>query len=303
MTSESASPGPPRLRFKPALLEPYPYDAAPPAPATAQQQQQASLPIFTSRLHEIIQRVGEICLSPELAHVMLFPAHALAHQACLTTPLDYPQEYHDLCHDHTAILFAMQDMDNGEPHTAQLAADAGKFLARFQADCLPPPSLVKFRQPLHVCAWRIESPTRTLLLVHHSGQPDQNPAETIQADPLAFKPHQLPKHLLDERSKRPQPSAIHLLPNDADLTSQAVRDSLLHHVKTSPASFTPPSNGNAQDTTLEEAACVFTAGPAANHSEIELNQSPPWEKDHIDSRSASYLHALTHAHAHIHEGF
>lgn len=253
------------------------------------------MPNFTTRLHELVQRVGEICLSPELAHIMLFPTQALSHQACLSTPYDFPKDYQDLCRDHTAILDAMHDL---EPHHT---ADAGKFLACFQADCLPPPAIVKFRQPIHLCAWRIESPTRTLLLLPSSSP--TKPAPNINENPLAFKPHQLPKHLLDERSKRPQPSAIHLLlPNDADLTSQAVRDSLLHHIKASPTSFVaPPTSSNTSDTTLEEAACVFTAGPASNHSEIQLNQSPPWEKDHIDSRlrlasshhARSYLPCLT----------
>ena len=185
----------------------------------------------------------------------------------------------------------MQDITAG---TTTTAADsdsnnlelAKRFLTRFQTDCMPPPTFVKFRYPLHICAWRIESPTRTLLPTT-STTTAKTEALPLGNDPAAFKPHQLPKLLLDERSKRPQPSAIHLLPNDADLTCQAVRDSLLYHIKANPSDFrvVPPT----RDTTLEEAACVFTAGSASNHSVIALNQSPPWEKDHVDSRSAPPL--------------
>ena len=217
---------------------------------------------------------------------MLFPSLALAHPS----PACFPQEYRDLCHNHAAILYAMQDITAGTTTTTTAAADsdsnnlelAKRFLTRFQTDCMPPPTFVKFRYPLHICAWRIESPTRTLLPT--TTTTTKTEALPLGNDPAAFKPHQLPKLLLDERSKRPQPSAIHLLPNDADLTCQAVRDSLLYHIKANPSDFrvVPPT----RDTTLEEAACVFTAGSASNHSVIALNQSPPWEKDHVDSRSA-----------------
>ena len=264
----------------------------------------------TTRLHEIITRIGEICLSPELAHVMLFPTHAMSYALNLTTPLDFPEAYHELCRDPSSILCAMSDIPS-----AQLSPEhSAKFLAKFTESCLPPPTVVTYRQPIHLCAWRIESPSRVLV---YTGQ---SPA--VSPDMAQFTPHTLSKILLDERSKRPSPSSIHLLSNDQELTPNAIRQSLLHYAQTALTPHrerisilqkkqeTSHNSRNAQfssrsapgprsmtqqyitvlDHTLEEAAAVFTHPPSRNHSEIGLNQSPPWDKDHIDSRQI--LHTL-----------
>lgn len=253
----------------------------------------------TTRLHEIVTRIGEICLSPELAHVMLFPTHALSYAMDLSTPLDFPEPYHELCRDSTSILHAMTDIPS-----AQLSpGHSAKFLAKFSETCLPAPTVIRYRQPIHLCAWRIESPARVLVF---TGKHPPSPAISD-----SFAPHTLSKVLLDERSKRPTPSAIHVLTVDQEFTPAAIRESVLHYAQTQltphrervsilrksqqqPHRYSSRWGGgglslqqqhvSVLDHTLEEAAAVFIHPPTRNHSEIGLNQSPPWDKDHIDSR-------------------
>ena len=250
---------PTRLRFKPAKLVYQPYTTTT-EPAIAK-------PNKNLRLHEILARLGEILLSPELSHAVLFPNHALRHQACLITPLDLPQDAHELCADPPGLLATMADNTH-----AHLAAETAKFLASFEASCLPPPALTTLRQPLHLCAWRLESPGRVCLFTGH------HPAKPV--DPACFSPHLLSKALLDERSRRPTPSAVHLIPAD-DISPGAIRQSLLHYAQTI---LTPHKERQHQDTTLEEAIACLVHAPARNHSQLELHQAAPWDKDHIDAR-------------------
>ena len=309
LPSTSSPSGVPRLRIKPAELQYQPYTLQVDRPAQATQP--------TTRLHEIITRIGEICLSPELAHVMLFPSHAISYAKELTTPLDFPESYHELCRAPRNVLHAMSDIASAQRAPAQSA----QFLAMFTEACLPPPTSVTLRQPLHLCAWKIESPTRVLL---YTGQSES--AQPCPADLALFTPHTLSKVLLDERSKRPVPSAVHLLGIDQEFTPNAIRSSLLHSMQSEPpphreritvvqshqhdprhssgrqssARFSSrrPATGTQHssvlDHTLEEAAAVFVHPPSRNHSDIGLNQSPPWDKDHIDSRSGILIHSSIH---------
>ena len=252
-----------RLRIKPSNLQYQPY-------ATVEPQQAGA----TSRLQEIISRLGEICLSPELAHAMLFGAHAYSFASSLTTQQDFPLAYTQTCQDPQAVLLAM------ELPSTQNAALASKFLALFQTSCLPPPTLTTLRQPLHLCAWKLETPSRLGL---SNGQHPQDPS-TI--DPSALLPHTLSKVLLDDRSKRPTPARIHLVDAE-DISPNAVRTSLLHYAQTALTAQRERlqgQTGTVLDHTLEEAITCLIHPPLRNHTQIELNQSPPWDKDHIDCR-------------------
>jgi hypothetical protein len=194
----------------------------------------------------------------------------------------------------------MQDI----PPDGQLSpAQSAKFLAAFNASCLPPPTTVRYRQPIHLCAWKIESPSRVVVYTGKHPPPSQKEGQADLAQLLSgsFAPHTLSKVLLDERSKRPVPSAIHLLATDQEFTPAAIRESVLHYAQTQLAPHKErvsllarsqlQHQGRRQqqhvsilDHTLEEATAVFIHPPTRNHSEIALNQSPPWDKDHVDSR-------------------
>ena len=288
LIASSAATTPARLRFVPACLL-----VSPPSPATK------SPGPANTRLHEIIQRVGEICLSPELALVMLFPAQAhqahlmLEDPASVSDPVpacfQVSENVFDFCHDRPAILDCM-----GIPTPPATARLSRAFLDQLTSDCLPPPTLVTLPKPVHVCAWNVQSPPRVILY-------------TGEAVPPKFEtpPHTLQKILLDERSKRHTPSSIVALDHTRgdDLTAQAIRDALLayYHRREQPtrtptrqeplSSATTLKSIHTQDHTLEEAAVVFIHPPDRNHSTIPLNQSPPWDKDHVDSRYAETQNA------------
>ncbi len=275
----TASPsGLPRLRFKPANLK---FQAYADVPAPDQ-----SAP-NNSRLQDIVSRVGEICLSPELACVMLFPVHAHAFQSSVTTQENFPEGRRAACFDPDLILEGMDDLSASSASLTQ----AGKFLAKFQLDSLPVPVSTTHRQPIHLCAWRLDLPSRVCL---YTGE---HPKDPSALDLSTFSPHTLSKVLLEERSRRPSPSRVHLL-SPEDISPSAIRTSLLHYAQTAltPYKARTLQSTLALDHTLEEALACLIHAPTRNHTEIELHQSPPWDKDHIDSRygqTARHSRAVT----------
>lgn len=235
-----------------------------------------------------MSRLGEICLSQEFACVMLFPVHALAYQADFTTPQNFPPERRLACTDPLTVLAAM---DDGLPEASASLAQAGKFLAAFQLSSLPASVPTTHRQPIHLCAWRLDLPSRVCL---YTGE---HPRDPNTLDLSAFSPHTLSKILVEERSRRPSPSCIHVLPA-SDISAGAIRTSLLHYAQTrlTPHHARLLSHDTALDHTLEEALACLIHAPASNHTEIELHQSPPWDKNHIDSRygqTARHSRAVT----------
>jgi hypothetical protein len=246
-----------------------------------------------TRLNEIVARIGEICLSPELAHVMLFPGYALAYassphwQGCHNSPSsteatlqvkDFPQTCRELCYDPTCILLAM---DESDPTISHYLSQAGKFISKFQSDCLPIPITTTSHQPIHVCAWKLESPARVCL---YTGE---NLPSMASVETATFSPHTISKILREERSKRPTPSRIHLVTQD-DLSPNAIRASLLHYAQTALTSQGECIQENhALDHTIEEAVACLIHAPTSNHTQTKLNQSPPWDKHDIDSRSSN----------------
>ena len=265
-------PGP-RLRIKPSHLQ-YQAYTTPTVELQQPVQQQSSQ---SSRLQEIVSRLGEICLSPEVAHVMLFGAHACSFASSLTTQQDFPRAYTETCEDPYAVLIAM-DMP---PNIQNNALAAKKFLAQFQATCLPPPTFTTLRQPVHLCAWRLDAPPRICL---YTGE---HPSDPTSIDPSMLLPHTLSKVLLEERTKRPNPARIHLTSHD-EISPNAARLSLLHYAQTALTTqrekLPSQPNSTVLHHTLEEAIACLIHPPLRNHTTIELNQSPPWDKDHIDSR-------------------
>lgn len=244
-----------RLRFKPAPLQCQPFHLL----HLSADEITSSSATGSARLHEIIARVGEICLSPELSRIMM--------------PAEPAQPAEPARPNTTSSI-------NMETTPASLRRSAG-LLADLQARCMPKPTLVTLRQPLHLAAWRVETSPRVCLFTGT----DQD--ISIPDAP----PHTLPKILLEDRSKRPAPSRIHLLVPDDDISPVAIRTSLLHHAQTALVPYTHQRLPLAQinqpvlDHTLEEAVACLIHAPPLHHTHIELNEQPaPWDKDHIDSR-------------------
>lgn len=247
LPADASPSGLPRLRIRPAASLHYQPYAAPDCALTP--------PAHNPRLHEILARLGEICLSTELAGIMLMPG-----------PHDDPRQAL-LAMDDDAILTSLPN----HPSRATLAA--------FLADSLPPPALKTLATPLRLCAWRVDAPGRVCLFTGDHPQ-------ALDITPGSFAPHTLSKTLLDERSRRQDPSAIHLLlpPSQDPGHPASVRASLLHHAQTALTPHRARVPGAPLDTTLEEAFACLVHAPDRNHTDIALHQSPPWDKDHVDSR-------------------
>jgi len=180
---------------------------------------------------------------------------------------------------------ALLAMDDAITLTSPPNHPSRATLAAFLADSLPPPALKTLPTPVRLCAWRVDAPGRVCLF---TGDHPQALDSIILATGMAqgsFAPHTLSKTLLDERSRRQDPSSIHLLlPGQDPGHPASVRASLLHHAQTALTPHRARVPGAPLDTTLEEAFACLVHAPARNHTDIALHQSPPWDKDHVDSR-------------------
>jgi len=136
---------------------------------------------------------------------------------------------------------------------------------------------------LTLVAWRVEPPPR-ILAYTGPAPPD---ARTVAAH---FSPHKLlPKLLLNERSKRPNPCRIGLItcPSTGQ-TASLVRSAI---ASCPIAPFTEHLKSKAYAGTsihahaLEEAVTAFLRPPPpANHMRIPLNGSVRWNQAYMDSR-------------------
>lgn len=206
-------------------------------------------------LADSVHRLGEACVAPEVAHLMLNPFEAMR---ALRDPAYRPSgTYVALCADPRAVLAHMN-----RPNEA-----ARQCLRNGVA--VPPPER-ETRLDGVLLAWTITTPQRVIL---YTGPVGAGLAE----------PHALKKVLLPDRSRRPDPSAIHLAD---DASEAAVRDSLRFYAQNTLAPFTEhlQGRGTAHAHTLEEALAQFVMPPPEHHATIELHESQRWCKDHIDPR-------------------
>jgi hypothetical protein len=141
---------------------------------------------------------------------------------------------------------------------------------------------------IRLLAWKLDSPPRVILY----DLPFPPPPSLL--DPLVLEPHTLHKTLLEQRSRRPSPASIHLLPpGHTASVSDSIRASLMRYAQTHLAAYkecviltdSPETKLLAQAHTLEEAIACFIYPPRDHHTEIPINASVSWNKSHIDSRS------------------
>lgn len=258
---------------------------------------------------DAVQGIGRCCLlDSALAAVMLFPAqsHAYMETAGVTATMSQiPGLYASLCSDPLSNIFVLED-PSLTAHTAPLAA---AFLHAFLTERVPPPApsqsrLVSYRDaPLTILAWRLDQPARVIV---YTGAQPPTPS---QMAPGSLRPHTLQKVQVAQRSKRPSPSVIalsvgpHDKPHDASLHDASVADdirgSLSRYVRT--ASLAPfqetltvaGKNITVQAHTLEEAAvCLLYPPTRGNHTEVPLNCSLAWSKNHIDARCVFLIGSL-----------
>ena len=273
-----------------------------------------------------VQGIGRCCLlDSALAAAMLFPAQSHAYMetsnGVTATMSQIPGLYASLCSDPLSNIFVLED-PSLTAHTAPLAT---AFLHAFLTERVPPaaPSqsrLVSYRDaPLSILAWRLDQPAKVIV---YTGAQPPTPS---QMAPGSLRPHTLQKVQVAQRSKRPSPSVIALSvarpdnprpsvasphdasphdasphddkPHDASIADD-IRASLSRYVRTSLTPFQETltvagKNITIQAHTLEEAAvCLLYPPTRGNHTEVPLNCSLAWSKNHIDARCVFLIESL-----------
>jgi hypothetical protein len=253
---------------------------------------------------DAVQGIGRCCLlDSALAAAMLFPAQSHAYMETshsggpAATMSQIPGLYASLCSDPLSNIFVLED-PSLTAHTAPLAT---AFLHAFLTERVPPPAqsrLVSYHDaPLRILAWRLDQPARVIV---YTGAQPPTPS---QMAPGSLRPHTLQKVQVAQRSKRPSPSVIALSvgradsPHDASVADD-IRASLSRYVRTSLAPFQETltvagKNITIQAHTLEEAAvCLLYPPTRGNHTEVPLNCSLAWSKNHIDARCVFLIGSL-----------
>lgn len=221
--------------------------------------------------------------------------------------------YAQLCSAPSASLNLMHDPSLSAITAAPAKAFLQEFLSRVQKIPFSPPSdtiasrtrprLVQYGpNPLRLLAWRIDRPTRMILYTGAACPPPS------KLDTTVMQPHTFQKILLEERTRRPQPSVIQFLsPEQNSNPHAAVRASLAAYAKhrltpffervsvpraqqqprstrtTTTATTTIPAASHI----LEEVVACFIHPPSKpeNHTAVPINGAAPWNKAHIDPRS------------------
>ena len=231
-----------RLRFQPAQLTWV--TGKPPSVRCL-----ASDPVQS--ISACIQRLGRAALSKEMIHAMLGKAETPAY----------------------TLSVGMHDLAS----TPSKIARAGSVL-RSCADIVPWSRRVQFRYPLHMLAWRIDTPSRILAFTG-----TEVDVGGFMARDLA--PHTLSKVVLNERSQRPDPSCVQVTdyPVPASVRSSVcswaaknLEDGFREQIK--------KTGEGMQAHTLEEAIACFVTRPVRNHAEKKLNECKRWQEEDIDPR-------------------
>lgn len=235
-------------------------------------QQATKADPWLRRLQELVQRVGHLCLSPELAHAMVYPSPA---RDALRTGQPLPRDLALTCQDHASLLSIMADPDASEPY----APDARAYL-REAARTELPARTTNHRQTRHLLAWRVKGPDRIVLFTGTHAQASAHPADT--------PPHCRAKTLVHRPSARPELAEVVALTHGPP-TERDVRARVLHAGQTAlDACFlerVEHRRGGALAHALEEAVLAFTSpAPDHCHTRIGLNQSQKWDKSHMDTR-------------------
>jgi len=232
-----------------------------------------SLAVTPFRLQSILQKTGEIVLGEEITHIMMFPMQASNYISKL--PLDFQRDYNGMCANKK---FMLSLMDNEEKFTINKEGVL-EFIQKFcdRQRSIPNEHSV-FRQPHHVLAWKLETPTR--IIAYHEDTTDVNVENLV--------PHRIRKVVLEEKS--PIKGCCHIHTTD-EVDLRNIRESLLFFYNNNLiSSSTIPQKKTSgvplSAHVIEEAVVCFIKEPPQAHTTIlQLNQSTPWEKDKIDSRS------------------
>ena len=259
-----------RLLFKEAQLE---WRATPSVSSELEIQKSDTINTGGARLQDVISRMGEIALSPEMGQMMVYALDARVSMENGKNTLS--ENEREVCHNPALLMDFMND-----PGSTSDPADIQEFVTSLWTR-LP---LVKSKTcDASLLAWRIDTPSRIVLStgrVKHGFEPE------------FFKPTELDKVLIDERSSLKPVGLIRIVSARKDQDHpQLVRSSLVHfankHLEEAPKETVRRDGGNVHtNTCLHEALACFTLREPDLHTKVEVHSSLKWDNEYEDGRYA-----------------
>lgn len=229
------------------------------------------------RLHDILVRMGEAAMSPEMAHLMLDPLSLKAVIQGEQQPSVVRNYYNK-----TMVLEAMRN--GGRQQLGDVIQCVNAL-----SECLPVTLHRYLPTPMHVLGWRLDTPPKAIM--YHG-------TENLRI--LHTQPHLLPKTLCADKVVKRTLSGISVLAeyvkSNAEDVHLATRGILAQEVIAKDFSQHPHNRmtlslgvGDRRivtTTTLAEALSYFTGPEPESVNEVFLHESMPWSQDRIDDRYA-----------------
>jgi len=234
----------------------------------------------SNRVQDVLWRMGELLLTPDIALCMLYPTVALASLDGASDPVW--QRYSELCLDREHLLECMCPSPSRGAEELLGKEHFTRYIARLEAS-LPPVHCIEYDRPREALLWRVDIPQRLLFYV----------GEADAMHPAASSRHTAKKILINGKSPVRTVGRIAMLLDAASPCSEiAIRTSLRKFAAASLLQH--PGNvvlvkgyGPVTSTTLAETLSSFALSPVQNPTLRLLGQPPPrWGGDSIDERYA-----------------
>lgn len=251
---------PPATPATPATPDP----SAEPAKPAVEKAKEPGRP-GSSRLQDVLCRMGEIALCPEMGHAMMLALDGL--DFLLGGGTSITDNERGYCHSPALLLCFMSN-------ASRLASEDEDVHEFFRALFARLPEVRRVPSPAHVAGWRVDPPSRVVI---HTGRVPGRRLNTA---------------LLDERSCATSLGGIFSL---AIPTGPAVRqglsDSMLGHLRgllNEPMMETLRVDENRQHThtALPEGLCEMALHEPLLHTSVPLHSSLRWDNEREDARYA-----------------
>lgn len=220
-----------------------------------------------ARLQDVLCRMGEVALSPEIGHMMMLAIEGLYHlRDGVSSIKEHEEQY---CHTPAVLLHFMSN-------AKALASDNQDIQDFVDSLFNGLPSVQHIKQPIRIVGWRVDPPQRIVL----------------------FTGRGLGTTLLDERSDVSHVGGVFVLPGlgTKDKTDNELRRNLsagmLTYMRTrlrEPISETVRLDDNRQHThtALHTGLVEFALQEPLLHTMVPLHASSRWENEKQDAR---YVH-------------
>jgi hypothetical protein len=252
------------VRFEESALEwVTPLKEKPPAPLSDVDKKELARQ-SGARLQDVLCRMGEVALSPEMGHMMMLAVEGLYHlRDGVSSIKEHEQQY---CQTPEMLLHFMRN-------AGTLASDDQDIQDFVESLFSKMPHVWRVDQPLRIVGWRVDPPPRIVL---HTGRG-------------------LGTTLLDERSDVSHVGGVFTLPGpdtqapDDTVLRKSLSAGLITYLRThlrAPLSETVRLDDNRKHThtALHTGLVEFALQEPLLHTIVRLHESSRWENDRQDTR-------------------